>query len=92
MAKNPYDPEEMRARLAEIDALIPPIDEELAPLQEEAAEIGNYKRDREVELNGLIKEANARRGALMNEKSVLIRALGGRTMSDGGVGDVEVEE
>lgn len=78
-AVNPYDPEVMRARFWAVKAEMDAVDEELAPLQSEAAEIANYRRDREIELNELIKGVNQRRYDLQVEAGRLSNALSGRT-------------
>lgn len=81
----------MRERFAELQTLMTEVDAEIAPLQEEQAEIANYKRDREIELNEIIKEVNVRRGEISNEMGLLARALGGRIMSEGSISEEEAE-
>lgn len=78
-APSPFTPEGMRERFVELEAQLREADKELAPLEKEQSEIANYRRDREVVVNGLLKDVHARRAEVSNEMALISRALSGKT-------------
>lgn len=82
MAKKTVDPlseEGLRAEFWRLKPIVDDLDAQLAPLQAEQAEIANYQREREIEVNLAIKKLNVERGEAMQRMATVSKALSGRT-------------